>query len=100
MSATNVCEGIPYFKTAQQVSKNVSHDIAVRPKAWNYLKFPVRIGRVSKVDFKTNFTMNMTKDKAQSIFCVNDIDLHGMHKGLEERVFQVRDDWAEWVDVA
>ena len=44
--------------------------------------------------------MNMTKDKAQSIFCVNDIDLHGMHKGLEERVFQVRDDWAEWVDVA
>ena len=44
--------------------------------------------------------MNMTKDKAHSIFCVNDIDLHGMHKGLEERVFQVRDDGAEWVDVA
>ena len=63
------------------------------------MKFPVRIGRVSKVDFKTNFTMNMTKDKAQSIFCVNDIDLHGMHKGLEERVVKVRDDGAEWVDV-
>ena len=67
MSATNVCEGIPYFKIAQQVSKEVSHDIVVRPKAWNYLKFPVRIGRVSKVDFKTNFTMNMSKDKADIV---------------------------------
>ena len=45
------------------------------------MKFPVRIGRVSKVDFKTNFTMNKTKDKAHSIFCVNDIDLHSVHKG-------------------
>ena len=29
-----------------------------------------------------------------------DTHLHGVHEGLVEGVVQVRDDWAEWVDVA